>query len=157
MSLPPNRRMAVRVTLECGHTSVLRSRTTKEGYTHDWEVFLRGVDNSDVHQYIEKVVFILHDTFPKPKRVIKEPPYVVRESGYAGFVIPINVYWKKKDEPKKFQILYDLHLQQSGPAINKVIRYDELFPNPPDEFRRKLLKGGAVSISVRPLDIQLMK
>lgn len=140
--------MAVRVTLECGHTSVLRSRTTPEGYTHDWEVFLRGVDNADIHHYIEKVVFVLHNTFPKPKRVIKEPPYAVRESGYAGFLIPIQVYLKNKDEPKIFEISYDLHLQQSGPAINNVTRHDEIISNPSDEFRRKLLKGGAVSIII---------
>lgn len=47
-------RMAVRITLECGHTSTLRMRTTPEGYTHDWEVFVRGIDNADIYQYIEK-------------------------------------------------------------------------------------------------------
>lgn len=46
--------MAIRVTLECGHTSSLRVRTTPEGYTHDWEVFVRGVDGADISQYIEK-------------------------------------------------------------------------------------------------------
>lgn len=46
--------MAVRITLECGHTSMLRMRTTPEGYTHDWEVFVRGADNADIHHYIEK-------------------------------------------------------------------------------------------------------
>jgi len=46
--------MAIRIILECGHTSMLRMRTTPEGYTHDWEVFVRGVDNADIHHYIEK-------------------------------------------------------------------------------------------------------
>ncbi|KAL0123031.1 hypothetical protein PUN28_007573 [Cardiocondyla obscurior] len=141
--------MAVRVTLECGHTSMLRMRTTPEGYTHDWEVFVRGVDNADIHHYIEKVVFLLHDTFRVPKRVLKEPPFVVKESGYAGFIILIEIYLKNKDEPKKFQISYDLHLQQSGPPINKVIRHVEVFRNPSDDFRKKLLKGGAVVVSSR--------
>ncbi|XP_012534391.1 protein AF-9 [Monomorium pharaonis] len=141
--------MAVRITLECGHTSMLRMRTTPEGYTHDWEVFVRGVDNADIHHYIEKVVFLLHDTFRNPKRVFKEPPFVVKESGYAGFIIPIEVYLKNKDEPKKFQISYDLHLQPSGPPINKTIRHVEVFRNPSDDFRKKLLKGGAVIVSSR--------
>lgn len=47
-------RMAIRVTLECGHASMLRVRTTPEGYTHDWEVFIRGVDNADISQYVDK-------------------------------------------------------------------------------------------------------
>jgi len=93
------------------------------------------------------VVFHLHDTFRNPKRVLKEPPFVVKESGYAGFIIPIEVYLKNKDEPKKFQITYDLHLQPSGPPINNAIRHTEVIRNPSDEFRKKLLKGGGVSIS----------
>lgn len=76
---------------------------------------------------------------------MKEPPYVVKESGYAGFEIPIYVYLKNKDEPKKFHFSYDLNLQPSGPAINKVVLHNENIPNPNDEFRKKLLKGGAVS------------
>lgn len=139
--------MAIRITLECGHTSELRAQRTAEGYTHDWQVFVRGVDNAEIHQYIEKVVFHLHETFPKPKRVVKEPPYVVKESGYAGFEIPIYVYLKNKDEPKKFHFSYDLNLQPSGPAINKVVLHNENIPNPNDEFRKKLLKGGAVMVT----------
>ncbi|XP_033207258.1 protein ENL [Belonocnema kinseyi] len=139
--------MAIRVTLECGHTSELRAQRTPEGYTHDWQVFVRGVDNAEVHQYIEKVVFHLHETFPKPKRVLKEPPYVVKESGYAGFEIPIYVYLKNKDEPKKFHFSYDLQLQPSGPAINKVATHSETFPNPNEDFRKRLLKGGAIMVS----------
>lgn len=51
----------MRVTLECGHTSELRAQRTPEGYTHDWQVFVRGVDNAEIHQYIEKgtVLFIV--------------------------------------------------------------------------------------------------
>jgi len=54
----------IRITLECGHTSVLRVHSTPEGYTHDWEVFVRGVDNADIHHYIEKgVTFFLFFPF----------------------------------------------------------------------------------------------
>ncbi|XP_043285624.1 protein AF-9 [Venturia canescens] len=139
--------MAIRVTLECGHASMLRVRTTPQGYTHDWEVFVRGIDNADISQYVDKVVFHLHETFPKPKRILKEPPYVVKESGYAGFVIPIDVYLKNKDEPRRIQISYDLILLPSGPAFNNVIRHHEVFANPSEEFRKKLLKGGGVTVS----------
>ncbi|KAI4502509.1 hypothetical protein M0802_002421 [Mischocyttarus mexicanus] len=138
--------MAIRLTLECGHVSILRERISPEGFTHDWEVFVRGVDNTDIHHYIEKVVFQLHETFPKPKRVVKEPPYMVKESGYAGFTIPIHVYLKNKDEPKRFQILYKLNLQPRGKVINKAIRHIEIINNPSEEFKRKLLKGGGCVI-----------
>lgn len=50
--------MAIRITLECGHASMLRMRTTPQGYTHDWEVFVRGIDNADIHHYVEKGKYI---------------------------------------------------------------------------------------------------
>ena len=43
--------------------------------------------------------------------VIKTPPYEIRESGYAGFNVPIDVYFKSKDEPKKINFVYDLFLR----------------------------------------------
>lgn len=140
--------MAIRITLECGHSAMLRMRTTPQGYTHDWELFVRGVDNADIHHYVEKVVFQLHETFSKPKRVLKEPPFEIKESGYAGFEIPIHIYLKNKDEgTKKIEILYDLNLQPSGPAISNIIRHTEIINNPSDEFKRKLLKGGGVVVT----------
>lgn len=73
---------------------------------------------------------------------------MVKESGWAGFIIPIEIYLKNKDEPKKFQIAYDLNLQTSGPPVTTVLRHTEIINNPSDEFRKKLLKGGGVSICI---------
>lgn len=141
--------MAIRITLEYGHTSVLRMHTTPEGYTHDWEVFVRGIDNADIHHYVEKVVFQLHETFPKPKRILKDPPFVIKQSGYGGFEIPIDIYLKNKDDgTKRIEILYDLNLQSSGPAITNVIKHIETINNPSDEFRKKLLRGGGVPVPI---------
>lgn len=56
------------IHLEIGHEASLRTKITTEGFTHDWEVFVRGVNNADIHQYVDKVVFHLHETFIKPKR-----------------------------------------------------------------------------------------
>lgn len=35
-------------------------------------------DSNDISQFVEKVVFNLHDSFPKPKRIIKDPPFAVK-------------------------------------------------------------------------------
>lgn len=79
-----------------------------------------------------------------PFLVIKEPPYSVKESGYAGFNLPIEIYLQNKDEPKKIKFNYDLHLQTNGPAISKVLKEKHVFNNPNEEFKSKLLKGGGV-------------
>uniref|UniRef100_A0A8C9XKR9 MLLT3 super elongation complex subunit n=1 Tax=Sander lucioperca TaxID=283035 RepID=A0A8C9XKR9_SANLU len=106
-------------------------------------VFVRGPEHSNIQHFVEKVVFHLHESFPKPKRVCKDPPYKVEESGYAGFILPIEVYFKNKEEPKKVRFDYDLFLHLEGhPPVNH-LRCEKLtFNNPTEEFRRKLLKAG---------------
>ncbi|KAJ8270448.1 hypothetical protein GJAV_G00114810 [Gymnothorax javanicus] len=137
----------VQVKLELGHRAQLRKKVTSEGFTHDWMVFVRGPEMGDIQHFVDKVVFRLHESFPKPKRVCKEPPYKVEESGYAGFLMPIEVYFKNKEEPKKVCFNYDLFLNLEGnPPVNH-LRCEKLtFNNPTHEFRRKLLKAGGVMV-----------
>ncbi|XP_051657409.1 protein AF-9 isoform X3 [Manacus candei] len=134
---------AVQVKLELGHRAQVRKKPTVEGFTHDWMVFVRGPEHSNIQHFVEKVIFHLHESFPRPKRVCKDPPYKVEESGYAGFILPIEVYFKNKEEPKKVRFDYDLFLHLEGhPPVNH-LRCEKLtFNNPTEEFRRKLLKAG---------------
>lgn len=136
--------MALRINIEIGHEAQLRAKKTPEGFTHDWKIFVRGCDGADIQYYVEKVVFYLHETFPKPKRVIKEPPYTVKESGYAGFNLPIEIYLRNSGEPKKIKFNYDLNLQQSGPPLLRIQKEKYIFNSTPDDFKQKLLKGGGV-------------
>uniref|UniRef100_A0A8D0H7P2 MLLT1 super elongation complex subunit n=1 Tax=Sphenodon punctatus TaxID=8508 RepID=A0A8D0H7P2_SPHPU len=110
-------------------------------------VFVRGPEQFEIQHFVEKVVFRLHESFPKPKRVCKEPPYKVEESGYAGFIMPIEVYFKNKEEPKKVCFTYDLFLNLEGnPPVNH-LRCEKLtFNNPTKEFRRKLIKAGGMMV-----------
>ncbi|XP_064136472.1 protein ENL isoform X1 [Loxodonta africana] len=137
----------VQVKLELGHRAQLRKKPTTEGFTHDWMVFVRGPEQCEIQHFVEKVVFRLHDSFPKPKRVCKEPPYKVEESGYAGFIMPIEVYFKNKEEPRKVCFTYDLFLNLEGnPPVNH-LRCEKLtFNNPTFEFRCKLLRAGGVMV-----------
>ncbi|XP_011526325.1 protein ENL isoform X3 [Homo sapiens] len=137
------KRCTVQVRLELGHRAQLRKKPTTEGFTHDWMVFVRGPEQCDIQHFVEKVVFWLHDSFPKPRRVCKEPPYKVEESGYAGFIMPIEVHFKNKEEPRKVCFTYDLFLNLEGnPPVNH-LRCEKLtFNNPTTEFRYKLLRAG---------------
>ncbi|KAL4663440.1 hypothetical protein H8957_013686 [Semnopithecus entellus] len=137
----------VQVRLELGHRAQLRKKPTTEGFTHDWMVFVRGPEQCDIQHFVEKVVFWLHDSFPKPRRVCKEPPYKVEESGYAGFIMPIEVHFKNKEEPRKVCFTYDLFLNLEGnPPVNH-LRCEKLtFNNPTTEFRYKLLRAGGVMV-----------
>ncbi|CAG2102453.1 unnamed protein product [Medioppia subpectinata] len=76
--------------------------------------------------------------------VLKEPPYQVSESGYAGFELPIEVYFKNKEEPKKISFEYDLYLRLDD-AVSNCRREKLTFQNPSNDFKKKLLKAGGVS------------
>ena len=77
--------------------------------------------------------------------VLKDPPYQVAEAGYGSFFLPIEVYFKNKEEPRKLRFDYDLFLPVYGsPPIDNIRSEALTFRNPTDEFRRKLVKGGGI-------------
>ncbi|KAK3799333.1 hypothetical protein RRG08_048839 [Elysia crispata] len=135
----------VTVTIELGHYANFLKEPSLEGFTHDWTVFVRGKDGSKIEHFVEKVVFKLHKTFKCPTRAICEPPYKVNESGYAGFILPIEIHFKNKQSPRKIYFSYDLFLNvKDQPPINN-FRYEKLkFSNPTPEFKAKLIKAGGI-------------
>ncbi|CAF93349.1 unnamed protein product, partial [Tetraodon nigroviridis] len=131
-----------------GHRAQVMKRATAGGFTHDCTVFVRGPERCHIPTYfVDKVVFYLQrETSPRPPvEMCKDPPYRVEESGYAGFILPIEVYFRNKEEPKKVRFDYDLFLHLEGhPPVNH-LRCEKLtFNNPTEEFRRRLLKAGGV-------------
>lgn len=60
--------MRIKVAFEIGHSAQLKNKASPEGFTHDWELFVRGTDGSNINRFVEKVVFNLHESFPKPCR-----------------------------------------------------------------------------------------
>ncbi|EHB05491.1 Protein AF-9 [Heterocephalus glaber] len=92
--------LALQVKLELGHCAQVQKKPTVEGFIHDWMVFVCGPQHSNIQHFVEKVIFHLHESFPRP-RVCKDPPYKAEESGYAGFILPIEVYFKNKEEPAR--------------------------------------------------------
>lgn len=94
-------------------------------------------------------ISIVYKRFLFQFSVVKEPPYTLKESGYAGFVLPIDIYFK--NEPKKAIFAYDLSLQNTGTITNSE-RKTFTFKNPSDDFRRKLLKNGGQPITIGGAD-----
>ncbi|XP_065224727.1 U4/U6 small nuclear ribonucleoprotein Prp3-like isoform X1 [Planococcus citri] len=140
----------VQVVFEIGHVSTVRNEPTVEGFTHDWELFLRGADNIEIHHFVEKVVFHLHESFPNHKRVIKDPPYMVCETGHVGFPLMIDIYLKNKHERSRnsrIRFRYHLTLQPKGPPLTSVKKERYVFKSPSGKFRRKLIQGGGVGVA----------
>lgn len=75
----------------------------------------------------------------------RDPPYVLKEAGYGGFLLPIDIFFKAgpRDEPKFLSITYDLDITKP----QHVFKYNHTFMNPSTEFRHKLLEGGGLLIN----------
>lgn len=77
--------------------------------------------------------------------MIKEPPFSVSEAGWAGFIVPIDVHFRTREEPKKVSFKYDLYLRIDPLPVSNKRQEKLLFTNPSEDFKNKLLKGGGVS------------
>lgn len=60
--------MSIKVVIEIGHESKLKNKPTPEGFTHDWTLRVKGEGENDISNFVDKVVFNLHESFHKPKR-----------------------------------------------------------------------------------------
>lgn len=74
----------------------------------------------------------------------------MKESGYAGFNFPVDIYLRNSGEPKKIQFNYDLQLQQSGPVYLNTQKEHYVFSSINDDFKHKLLKGGGIVSLKKP-------
>ena len=75
--------------------------------------------------------------------VVKDPPFLVAESGYGSFTLPIEVYFRNEDEPKKVRFEYYLLLPNlNDPPINQIRSEFLTFQNPSKKFQQKFLKAG---------------
>ena len=60
-------------------------------------------------------------------------------------MLPVEVHFRNKDEPKKVRFEYDLLLPNlNDPPINQIRSECLTFQNPSEEFRQKLLKAGGI-------------
>lgn len=60
--------MRIKNSIEIGHTAQQKAKASPEGFTHDWELFVRGADGNNLSSFVDKIVFNLHESFPKPCR-----------------------------------------------------------------------------------------
>ncbi|CAK1580889.1 unnamed protein product [Parnassius mnemosyne] len=143
--------MCVRVWLEVGHACEPRRSPLGRALALDWRVWVRGARGGDISTFVHKVVFHLHPSsaFVYPKRVLQEPPYEIQESGCASIEIPIHVYLKYTNKPKKICLRYSLHMENNSmsSSASKCVYYD--FENPSAQLCSALMQGGGEIIARR--------
>lgn len=141
-----SKRKKVQLKIECSHEAIVRQNPSH--FTHDWTAVVKGTEGADLSLVVDKVVFHLHASFPRPTRICQEAPYKVTESGFASFTLPIDVFFKTTTQGgvRRRRINYDLSLPQmnESPTLNCTTIKTFTFLNPSEEFERRLLDAGAI-------------
>lgn len=90
----------VSVPLVYGSIAVPLGKKGDDSATHQWGIYIRSPNRNGAHThndlslFIDKVIFSLHPSFPKPTRVVTSAPFEVVEFGWGEFDIGIHIFFK---------------------------------------------------------------
>ncbi|GBN75504.1 Protein AF-9 [Araneus ventricosus] len=132
--------MSLEIKIELGHKAWKNSKPNKEGYTHDWTLFVQGVNGNEIKHIVEKVIFYLPESYQDPKRIREKPPFVLSESTSRTLSIQIDVFFCTEAKLNKVNYIYDLFITNEA-VTNSLVR-KLTFPKPSKEFKEKLLLCG---------------
>ncbi|OJJ44123.1 hypothetical protein ASPZODRAFT_154084 [Penicilliopsis zonata CBS 506.65] len=129
-----------------------RPEGVPEDHTHQWRVFVKGVDDEDISYWLKKVQFKLHETYAQNVRSIESSPFEVVETGWGEFEIQIKLYFVPESTEKPQTLWHSLKLHPYGAdAEGKKERreavisqnYEEIMFNEPVEQFYEILTGGS--------------
>ncbi|KAI3337413.1 yeats-domain-containing protein [Xylariaceae sp. AK1471] len=103
-------------------------------HTHSWQVFVKGVEDTDIFYWLRRVQFKLHESIANHLRTIdaetiikenesissskstKKPQkaFVVNETGWGEFEITIKLYYDSKSGEKPQTLYHHLRLHPYG-------------------------------------------
>ncbi|PWY87763.1 histone acetyltransferase subunit [Aspergillus heteromorphus CBS 117.55] len=84
-------------------------------HTHQWRVFVKGVNDEDISYWLKKVQFKLHETYAQNVRTVEQPPFEVTETGWGEFEIQIKLYFVAESNEKPQTLWHSLKLHPYGP------------------------------------------
>jgi YEATS domain-containing protein 4 len=125
-------------------------------HTHQWTVYLRGVDGADVTHWLKKVQFKLHETYSHSLRTIEAPgPFEVTETGWGEFEVALKLFFVAESNEKPASVYHQLKLHPYGPDAERQKEnkepvnsrnYEEIvFNEPVEAFYDILTTGGPYS------------
>ncbi|KAL1998699.1 hypothetical protein VTN02DRAFT_5720 [Thermoascus thermophilus] len=122
-----------------------------EDHTHQWRVYVKGVNDEDISYWLKKVQFKLHETYAQSVRTVEQPPFEVTETGWGEFEIQIKLYFVAESTEKPQTLWHSLKLHPYGPDAEakkerrEVVvsqNYEEVVFNEPVEQFYDILTGG---------------
>ena len=122
-------------------------------HTHQWTVWVRGIDGEDISYWLKKVQFKLHETYSQSLRTIESPnAFEVTETGWGEFEVTMKLWFVPEAGEKPQSIYHNLKLHPYGPDAERQRQtkepiisqtYDEVVFNEPVENFYEILTSGA--------------
>lgn len=82
---------------------------------HFWCCYVKFANQGeDISKYIDKVTFVLHETFKDPIHEVTKAPFQVAGRGWGYFNIPITIEWNPKLKMEKTKFDYMLAFYGEG-------------------------------------------
>ncbi|CAK7272527.1 NuA4 histone H4 acetyltransferase complex and the SWR1 complex subunit [Sporothrix epigloea] len=131
-----------------------------DDHTHSWQVFVRGIDDTDITYWLRRVQFKLHESIPNPVRMIegeRGKPFVVEETGWGEFEVTLKLYYAAESGEKPQSLYHHLRLHPYGrtdedrEAMRQTGQipawtYEEQLFNEPYEAFYEVLTTGALAL-----------
>ncbi|KAF8795734.1 Protein AF-9 like protein [Argiope bruennichi] len=136
--------MSLEVKIEIRSTVKKKANCFADGITHDFIVFVQGHNGNHIEHFIKEIVFYLPFN-SNSKQVRRKPPYFIQGSTQASFRLPIDLFFHTTINLFKMSISYYL-LVPDKPLENAVCVKTLTFLNTPQDFKERLLLGGAEEV-----------
>ena len=75
-----------------GSIAMYLGKKGQQNNSYKWCVYVRGVHNENISNFIKEVQFTLHDSFENKVRVIPKWPFELYETGWGEFEIKIKIF-----------------------------------------------------------------
>ena len=124
-----------------GSVAFSLGKKSNEDISHKWCVYVRGVNNENISNFVKEVHFILHTTFQNHIRKVDKWPFELYEVGWGEFDIKIKIFLID-ETMKPLEVVHSLKRYPSQSDINLASRrpvvsenYDEIIFTAPDGER----------------------
>lgn len=133
-----------------GHYSEKFKKPNEYGHTHKWLLFVRHINRSVIKDkdFISKVTYKLHPSFPNNIRIFKDPPFELSETGYGSF--PLDVEIKFTGIKKVYNIKYQLELTLGEP-LETFKEQNVMILDPTPQFVETVLKINGMMEKKKPI------
>ncbi|KRX43197.1 YEATS domain-containing protein 4, partial [Trichinella sp. T6] len=149
----------------------LPKKSAEDDQLYSWILYVKPYFEENLENYIDKVIFTLHESYNQPVRVCRHPPYSVSEVGWGEFKAVITFKFKGVSKHMvriyKKITLFDPHIPdftETDPLVDE--HYGELlFENAPlvlqrhlriDEGKTKVVGNHSKDHSARRMEIRTL-